>query len=119
MDTMESMAVDLDTWIPDTWWGTHTWWEARIHGVEPTFMVAWPASQPALVGGQVGGPGGRAGPARDPRLPGRQATMYVGSTPCMWAPHHVWVPTMYQVSRYPGPPPWIPWYPWNRLVYLD
>ena len=34
--------------IPDTWWGTH------IHGVEPTCMVAWPASRPAL-----GGPGGR------------------------------------------------------------
>ena len=64
MDTMESMVGDLVTGIPDTWWGTHTWWGAHIHGVEPTYMVAWPASRPALVGGQVGGPGGRAGPAR-------------------------------------------------------
>ena len=37
-------------------WGTHTWWGAHIHGGEPTYMVAWPA----LVGGQVGVPGGRA-----------------------------------------------------------
>ena len=48
---MESMVGDLDTWIPDTWRGTHTWWGAHIHGVEPTYMVAWPASRPALGGG--------------------------------------------------------------------
>ena len=41
MDTMESRVVDLDTWIPDTWWGTHTWWGAYIHGGELTYMVAW------------------------------------------------------------------------------
>ena len=29
-----------------------------------------------------------------------QATMYVGSTPCMPTPHHVWVPQ--HVVRYPG-----------------
>ena len=25
--------------------GTHTWWGAHIHGVEPTNMVAWPAGK--------------------------------------------------------------------------
>ena len=45
---------------PNAWWGTEP-----IHGGEATYMVAWPASRPALVGGQVGwGPGGRAGPAQ-------------------------------------------------------
>ena len=39
-----------------------------MHGGEPTYMVAWPA----LVGGQVGGPGGRAGPAQGFGFP----TMY-------------------------------------------
>ena len=40
-------------------------------------MVAWPASRPALVGGQVGGPGGRA------------------------VPHHAFgFPTMYLSQRY-------------------
>ena len=46
MDAMESMVGDLDTWIPDTWWGTHTWLGAHIHGVEPTYMVAKPGGQP-------------------------------------------------------------------------
>ena len=34
----------LNTWIPDTWWGINTWWAAHIHCVEPTYIVAWPAS---------------------------------------------------------------------------
>ena len=51
MDTTESMVGDLDTWIPDTWLGTHRGWKAHIHGGEPADIVAWPA----LVGGQVGG----------------------------------------------------------------
>ena len=35
------------------------------------------------------------------RLAG-QATMYVGSTPCMWAAHHVWAPHHVSGIRYPG-----------------
>ena len=65
-------------------------------------MVAWPASRPALVGGQVGwGPGGRAGPAQGRPHQSWPAgwrghhvcglpTMYgFGSPPCIWVPHHV------------------------------
>jgi len=43
-------------------------------------MVAWPASGPALVGGQVGWPGGRAGPAWDRAPP----------WPPNLAPHQSW-----------------------------
>ena len=81
----------LNTWmpgylIPDTWWGTHTWWGAHIHGVEPTYMVAWPA---ALVGGQVGGGQGGAHPGGI-RYSGIQVSRYPGI--------HV---SRYQMSRYP------------------
>ena len=94
-----------DTFDQNTWWGTQIHGGEPMHGGEPTYMVAWPA----LVGGQVGGPGGRAGPAQGARPPGPhptwpptkagllagQATMYVGcppcmaSPPCIWLPHHV------------------------------
>ena len=43
-------------------------------------MVAWPASRPALVGGQVRGPGGRAGGL--PTMYGFP-TMYLASPPCI------------------------------------
>ena len=89
MDTMESMVGDLDTWMPDTWWATHTWWAAHIHGVEPTCMVDWPASRPALVGGQGGagpGPAQRAPlapqPGPSPKLAGWLAR------PPIQVPHH-------------------------------
>ena len=76
---------------------THSWWGAHM-------MVAWPASRPALVGGQVGwGPEGRA--------------------TIMWAHHRVWVHLVsppciwikdirYQVStiRYQK------WFLWNDLL---
>ena len=61
-----------DTLDQNTWWASqiHEW--AAIHGGQPTYMVAWPASRPALVGGQVGwGPGGRAGPAQGARQGGK------------------------------------------------
>ena len=70
---------------PDTWWGTHTWWAAHIHG------------------GQLWG---RGAPQRPPGFPeaGRlagQATMYVGSPPCMWVPNHAFgFPAMYFAQRY-------------------
>ena len=84
---------------------------SHIHRVEPTYMVAWPASRPALVGGQVGGgmcistfhyaPPFLNLACHQSWLAG-QATMFVGSTPCMWAPHHVWVPHHVSGIRYPG-----------------
>ena len=65
------------------------------------------------MGGRVGwGPGGRAGPAQGARPPtwpptkagllAGQATMYVGSPPCMGSvPHHAFgFPTMYLNQRY-------------------
>ena len=46
MDTMESMVGDLDAGIADTWWGTHTWWRARIqfgaHIVWTHIVAGWP-----------------------------------------------------------------------------
>ena len=51
------------TWIPgylipntfdqNTWWGSQIHGGEAIHGGQPTYMVAWPASRPALVGGQA------------------------------------------------------------------
>ena len=81
----------------------HTWCGAHIHGSL--------ASQPASFSGGPGWGGAHNGrwiysppPTKAGRLAG-QATMYVGSTPCMWAPHHVWVlhhVSGIQVSKYPG-----------------
>ena len=79
-----------DTLDQNTWWGSQIHGGEAIHGGQPTYMVAWPAGRPALVGGQVGwGPGGRAGPAPKAGLLAGQATMYVGCPPCIWLPHHV------------------------------
>ena len=69
------MGCWLDIWIPgylipDTWGGTRTLWGAHVHGVEPTFMVAW-----ALF-----------------------LKIWLARPPCMWAPHLVCgFPAMYQV----------------------
>ena len=86
MNAMESMVGDLDTWIPDIWWGTHTWWGTHMHGGEPTHMAAWPA----FVGRQVRGPRGV-----------RPLDHVCG---LMWAPCHGQVPhnvSGIQVSRSP------------------
>ena len=85
MDTMESMVRDLGTGIPDTWWKTHNWW-----GGVPTFMM----EAHMQVGFASFGEGVRSE---------GQATMYVGSPPCMWVPHHVWAPhhvSGIQVARF-------------------
>ena len=42
----------------------------------------------------------------------------MGSPLCMSAAHNVWVPH-HALTTYPGSPPWIPWYPCNRLDYLN
>ena len=59
MDIMESIVGDLDTWIPDTWWGTHTcphtWWGADMHGGLASFSE-----------GPGWGPGGRTEPKACP-----------------------------------------------------
>ena len=56
-------------------------------------MVAL-ANQPASFGGAPGWGVGAAPTCLPPTKAGRlagQATMYVGSSPCTWAPRHVWV----------------------------
>ena len=59
------------------------------------YVMAWPASRPALEGGQVGGwPGGRTGPkGRAPSKAGRLICLphlagWLARPPCIWAPHH-------------------------------
>ena len=47
---------------PNAWWGTEP-----IHGGEATYMVAWPASRPALVGARLDGSQG----GRSPVLPNK------------------------------------------------
>ena len=54
---------------PNAWWGTEP-----IHGGEATYMVAWPASRPALVGARLDG--GKAG--------------LRGWPGGIWVPHHVY-----------------------------
>ena len=55
----------------------HAWWANDIHGGEPQHMP-WPAFKNKKAA--------KAG----------QATMYLGSTPCIWVPHHAFgCPTMY------------------------
>ena len=41
----EVQRFHLRSMIPDTF-DQNTWWGTQIHGGEPTYMVAWPASQP-------------------------------------------------------------------------
>ena len=100
--------------IPDTF-DSNTWWSTQMHGGEPNpYMVGsphtWWPGQPA---GQLWwGARPLAGPARPPGphptwpptkdglMPG-QATMYVGSPPCMGSvPHHAFgFPTMHFNQR--------------------
>ena len=53
---MPDMSDTPDTFDQNTWWATKIHGGKATYGGEPTYMVAWPA----LVGGQVGGPAGRA-----------------------------------------------------------
>ena len=65
---MPDMPDTPDTFDQNTWWGTQIHGGEPTCGGEPTHVVAWPA----LVGGQVGGPGGRApwaGPGPPPWIP--------------------------------------------------
>ena len=80
-------------------WSPHTWWP-----VQPAGQLWWGAwfGEGAHNGRWIAAP---PPPTWPPTGAGRlagQAIMYVGSTPCMWASHHVWVPHHESGIRYPG-----------------